>query len=141
MFWWGCWEDRALAYIPRLKTGIVPHKKGFWGAATTTPCFVSRRIITSLSCFSRKKRISGAHSWLPTLRERTISSLYYRHWAEFYFGSILVAGGITVYMMFFFTLWDQNSFFQCIFSKKRFFKSSCCLDMLLEFLEKSLNKI
>ena len=120
VFWWGCWEDRALAYIPRLKTGIVPHKKGFWGAATTTPCFVSRRIITSLSCFSRKKRISGAHSWLPTLRERTISSLYYRHWAEFYFGSILVAGGITVYMMFFLLYEIKILFSSAHFPKKGF---------------------
>ena len=129
MFWWGCWEDRALAYIPRLKTGIVPHKKGFWRAATITPCFVSIRIITSLSCFSRKKKGFQVRTVGYLLFERGPSrTLYYRHRAEFYFGSILVAGGITVYMMFFFTLWDQNSFFQCIISKKRFFKSPCCLD-------------
>ena len=55
-------------------------------------------------------------------------TLYYRHRAEFYFGSILVAGGITVYMMFFFYFMRSKFFFEHIFSNKKFFKSPCCLD-------------
>ena len=121
VFWWGGWEDWALAYIPRLKTGIVPHKKGFWGAATTTPCFVSRRIITSLSCFSRKKKdFRCAQLVTSSSREDHLFTILQTLSRILFWFNFSGRGYNSLHDVFFFTLWDQNSFFQCIFSKKGF---------------------